>query len=188
MPVSALWALVISLIGLALGLTYKWVENAHALKLADKEADRLRTALTALEETRKNETLGAGAQMDALKKAHNKEISDIKELHQRTVEELKTNISELSNKTHKESASEVKYLTTGPYKWKVTVHKNGNFTLDEYPICAEHDLKFIFGSQSKYCPNNGCRNLLNDYDAFKVEQTVKSLIERNVRNNDWSET
>lgn len=90
MPVSALWALVISLVGLALGLTYKWVENAHALKLADKETDRIRAAFNSLEETRKNEALSAKSEIDSLKETHNKEISDIKETHRAELEKIVT--------------------------------------------------------------------------------------------------
>ena len=88
MPVSALWALVISLIGLALGLTYKWVENAHALKLADKETDRIRAAFNTLEETCKNETLSFESKINALNEAHNKEISNIKETCQAEIEKI----------------------------------------------------------------------------------------------------
>ena len=88
MPVSALWALVISLIGLALGLTYKWVENAHALKLADKETDRIRTAFSTLEEARKNETLDFESKINALNEVHNKEISNIKETYQAEIEKI----------------------------------------------------------------------------------------------------
>ena len=81
----------------------------------------------------------------------------------------------------------IKYLTTGPYKWKVTVFNDGEFDLDECPICTAHDLKFIFGNQSKYCPNLDCNNRLSQYDEFKVRETVKSLIERNIRNGTWDE-
>lgn len=59
MPVISLWGLVISLAVLALGLVYKVVENSHALKLADKESDRLRSKLDALEQGKKNETPNA---------------------------------------------------------------------------------------------------------------------------------
>lgn len=187
MPVSALWALVISLIGLSLGLTYKWVENAHALKLADKETDRIRTAFTALEETRKNETLSFKTEIEALKETHNKEISDIKETHQRESEEIKNKMAELSNPVHKEPTSTTKYLTVGRHKWEVTIYKNGKFNLNEYPICIDHDLKFIFGSQSKYCPVQGCNNRVSDYDEFKIHESIKSLIDRNIRNSTWPE-
>lgn len=95
MPIAALWSLVICLVGLALGTTYKWVENAHALKLADKESDRLRTVLAALEETRKNESLCLSTEIDTLTETHNKEISDIEELHHREANELRKEIEGL---------------------------------------------------------------------------------------------
>jgi len=95
MPATAIWSLVTGLVLLALGLTYKWVENSHGLKLSEKEADRLRTALAALEETRKNESLSFRAEIDTLNEAHNKEISDIKETHQRIAEETHLKLANL---------------------------------------------------------------------------------------------
>ncbi|MDZ4183857.1 MAG: hypothetical protein U1D97_02620 [Desulfuromonadales bacterium] len=87
MPENAIWSLITGLVLLALGLTYKWVENSHGLKLSEKETDRLRTTLDTLEETRKNEALGFRTEINTLKETHNKEITDIKELHQRIMEE-----------------------------------------------------------------------------------------------------
>lgn len=95
MPANAIWSLIIGLALLALGLTYKWVENSHGLKLSEKETDRLRTALDTLEETRKNESLGFRAEIDTLKEAHNKEILDIKELHQRIMQETHLKLTNL---------------------------------------------------------------------------------------------
>lgn len=112
MPANAIWSLIIGLALLALGLTYKWVENSHGLKLSEKEADRLRTTLDALEETRKNEALGFRTEIDTLKETHDKEISDIKELHQRIMEEqhlkltnLETEISGFQKEKDKEIAA-----------------------------------------------------------------------------------
>lgn len=118
MPATAIWSLITGLVLLALGLTYKWVENSHGLKLSEKESDRLRTALDTLEETRKNEALSFRAEIDTLKEAHNKEISDIKELHQRITEEdrlkqtnLETKISGFQKEKDREiSALNEKYL------------------------------------------------------------------------------
>jgi len=93
MPILALWGLIASLILLAITTTCKWVENAHALELSKKEADRLRTELTMLKETLKNETLRFSTEIDALNNSHNKEITNIKELHQREAEELKKEIA-----------------------------------------------------------------------------------------------
>lgn len=107
MPTSAIWSLIISLVLLALGLTYKIVELTHALKLSEKEADRLRTALSTLEENRKNETLSTESEIDAIKEVHNKKISDIEELHQRATTELK---KEIKNLSHVEDAPIIKEL------------------------------------------------------------------------------
>lgn len=80
---------------------------------------------------------------------------------------------------------EIKYLTTEKYKWEVSVYKNGNFELNDYPICVEHNLKFIFGNRGKYCPHSGCRNNLSENEQFAVKETVKSLIDRNIRTGEW---
>ena len=92
MPIAALWSLIVGLVILALGLTYKVVEFSHALKLSDKEADRLGARLLALEETRNNEALSSKAEIDVLKEAHNKEISDIKELHNAELDKFSKHI------------------------------------------------------------------------------------------------
>lgn len=75
MPITSLWGLVISLAVLALGLVYKVVENSHALKLADKEADRLRSRLEALEKARENESLRINSEAATLNNADNNCIS-----------------------------------------------------------------------------------------------------------------
>lgn len=87
MPILAMWGLIASLILLAITTTCKWVENAHGLKFSEKESGRFRAALDTLEETRKNESLHFKAEIDVLKESHNKEITDIQELHQRITEE-----------------------------------------------------------------------------------------------------
>ena len=51
MPVISIWALVVSLIVLALGLVIRSLMKSHALKLADKEADRLRSRIETFEES-----------------------------------------------------------------------------------------------------------------------------------------
>ncbi|MBK5273879.1 MAG: hypothetical protein JJE30_02345 [Desulfuromonadales bacterium] len=187
MPIATLWGLVVSLALLALGMAYTIAELRHSLTKSKDDTDVLRKSLVSLEDDRKKEASSLRAEIDTLKDDFNKTISSIKELHQRETEELRNKILELTKQTHNEPTSETKYLTTGPYKWAVTVYKSGKFNLDEYPICKDHDLKFIFGSQSKYCPCGGCHNNLSDYDAFKVEETVKSIIERNIRTGEWPE-
>lgn len=80
MPVSALWALVGGFALLAFGLALKVAEISHRLKRSDDEALRFESKI------------------DALKKTHDKEISNIKELHKRKVEELTDNITKLTHK------------------------------------------------------------------------------------------
>lgn len=103
MPETAIWSLITGLVLLALGLTYKWVENSHGLKLSEKEVDRLRAVLDTLEETRKNEALSFGAEINSLKEAHNKEISDIKKTHKAEIDKLSEHNSSL-NETEKRMA------------------------------------------------------------------------------------
>lgn len=79
MPVSALWSLVICFAGLALGLAYKVAELTHRSDRLNKEAETLRSEL------------------DTFQKGKDKEISDIKEFHQRDVEELKKEIAKFSH-------------------------------------------------------------------------------------------
>lgn len=75
MPIISIWTLVVSLIVLALGLVYKVVEKSHALKLADKETDRLRSRIEVLEEARKNESLSVGPEIKSLNSINNNGIS-----------------------------------------------------------------------------------------------------------------
>ena len=96
MPVISVWALVVSLIVLALGLVYKVVEKTHALKLADKEADRLRSRLETLEEARKNEALSISSEVHSLNNTDNNGVSKSDE-----------NIVTTSNKKINESPQEV---------------------------------------------------------------------------------
>ncbi|MEK6582751.1 MAG: hypothetical protein AABY50_09145 [Nitrospirota bacterium] len=77
------------------------------------------------------------------------------------------------------------YFTIGNYKWEVKVYKSGYFKVNEYPFCVKHDLRFIFGSNEKYCPgteNERCNNNLPKYDEFKVFEAAKSIIENKIRN------
>lgn len=89
MPVSALWALVGGLALLAFGLVLKVAEISHGLKRSNDEA------------------LSLKSKIDALKNAHDKEISDIKELHSRKVEELNKKIARLNHEnTPKDNPSD----------------------------------------------------------------------------------
>ena len=105
MPIYSLWTLIVSLILLALGLAYKCAEYSYGLKLSEKETDRFRTTLNTLEETRKNETFGFRTEIDTLKNTHNKEISNIKELYQREIEEIRNKLSGFTHQAHNEKPS-----------------------------------------------------------------------------------
>ena len=77
MPESAMWALIVSLVILAISLALKIVQLEHRLKLSENEPSRLMS------------------EMAMLKEEHNKEISDIKELNQRKIEELTEQINNI---------------------------------------------------------------------------------------------
>ena len=46
----------------------------------------------------------------------------------------------------------IKYFTIGKFKWKTKIYDYGSFEVEEYPFCVTHDLQFIYGDRSKYCP------------------------------------
>lgn len=179
MPDVTLWGLVVSLAILALGLTYKCVENAHALKLSDKEADRLRTALNTLEETRKNESLSFRAEIDALKEIHNKEVSDIKELHQRETEKLREELHEKPP-----SRSNLGFVDNGVLKWKIQFVNGHMYTVQDVPYCVQHDLKlkhFRDGYACFHIGEDGCESQLSDKDYSFRREYAESLMEQKIR-------
>jgi len=79
----------------------------------------------------------------------------------------------------------IKYFTIANYKWETKIYNYGSFEVDEYPFCATHDLKFIFGNGIKYCPGTEketCNNKIRESDHFRIYQSAKSIIENKVRN------
>lgn len=76
------------------------------------------------------------------------------------------------------------FFTTGKLKWNFEI--NGDrFKIDKYPYCVNHDVKFIFSHNKKYCPGTlgeKCDNYLSDRDEFKVYESVKSIVEGKLRN------
>ncbi len=168
-----------SLAILALGLTYKWVENAHSLKLSEKEADRLRTALDTLEETRKNEALGFKTEIDTLKETHNKEISDIKDLHQRETEKLREELHKITSVKPK-----FDFVLDGDIKWKATLFTGGGFSIEETPFCVAHDLQLLSFRDVYLCQKaeqDNCETLLYSKDHEYRKKCVESRAESQFR-------
>lgn len=95
-------------------------------------------------------------------------------------------LKQLKNFQSSESPDyKIRYFTIGNYKWEVEIYKGGYFKVNEYPFCVKHDLRFIFGSNEKYCPGTEkerCNNSLSKYDEFKVYETAKSIIENKIKN------
>lgn len=101
MPAISLWGLVISLVVLALGLVYKVVEYSHALKLSEKETDRLRSRLENLEEAQRNEFLSISAETSVLNTDNNNFLSKSNENRNDTTNKKRC---ESANEAHKNSA------------------------------------------------------------------------------------
>ena len=76
------------------------------------------------------------------------------------------------------------YFTIGNYKWETKIYKDGDFEVNEYPLCVKHNLRFIFGRYEKYCPDQNCNNKINNSDEFKIYESAKSIIENKIRNNE----
>lgn len=168
MPESAMWVLIVSLAMLALGLACKIAEIRHRLKISDNEPLRLRSEL------------------DTLKDTHKKEISDIKELHDRVVMELR---EELNKSIHSSppAGDKVEYFVVGDHKWKTTIYSDSYYKVDKNPICNAHDLPFVSGSHSRYCPeaiNRKCKNIIKNDDLSGIYEIVNSYIDRQIRNKD----
>jgi len=91
------------------------------------------------------------------------------------------------------SESKPDYITKqfpiGKYKWEAKIYENNDFTVDKYPFCITHDLRFIFGYNEKYCPHTEnskkCSNRLNKDDEFATYEAAKSIIEKKIRNKDY---
>lgn len=89
---------------------------------------------------------------------------------------------------YKPNNPKIKYFTIGKYKWEVKIYDSGSFSVEKYPYCVDHDLKFIFGNRGKYCPGTErekCNNQISEHDEFKIYESAKSIIERKVRNNEY---
>jgi hypothetical protein len=80
---------------------------------------------------------------------------------------------------------QLEYITVGEYKWQVAIFNNGAFSVDQYPYCIKHDLKFIFKSDGKYCPEvdkGNCDSKISERNQFNTYETAKSYIEKEIRN------
>lgn len=82
----------------------------------------------------------------------------------------------------------IRYFTIGKFKWKTKVYKYGSFEIDKYPFCITHDLQFIYGDNSKYCPGTEkekCNNRIYESDFFHIYESAKSNIDKIVRNKQY---
>lgn len=147
MPIYALWALVVSLAVLALGMAYKIAEISHGRDRSNDEA------------------LSLKSEIDTLKKTHDKEISNIKELHKRKVEELTKEIDRLTqeniSKPNKDNSLDIlsdkdieilRLIAEKEYAFS----KRGS-SIDEFRLCAETGLSDqIFRLHLDHLRSAGC--------------------------------
>jgi len=143
MPIATLWGLVVSLALLALGMAYKLAEIGHSLKKANEDADSLRKKLATLEDSSKNESLSLRAEIDALKEAHNKEITGVQEFHQRETEELRNKL--VQNSTSQDTLSEqaialLQAIATLENEYKKTTGYQDYYTLSEVTFSRNLEL------------------------------------------------
>jgi hypothetical protein len=82
----------------------------------------------------------------------------------------------------------IKYFTIGKFKWKTKIYDYGYFEIDKYPFCITHDLQFIYGDNSKYCPGTEkekCNNRIYESDFSHIYESAKSNIDKLVRNKQY---
>lgn len=96
MPESSLWALIVSLVLLALGLTYKNADLRHTLK-------RIRDELSA-----------ARSEISSLNEKQQKQIQDIEMNHQARIKELSDVISNLKDQSKQHDNSQPPPKLDGP--------------------------------------------------------------------------
>lgn len=73
----------------------------------------------------------------------------------------------------------------GQYIWETKVYNYGYCDVERTPRCLEHDLKFLYTSSSRYCPeidNKNCNNRIAESEHYKIYETAKSYIDKQVRN------
>ena len=182
MTITALWTFIGSLVLLTLGITYKWVENAHGLKLAEKEIDRLRSALDAVEKARKDESLGFRAEIDSLQETHQQEISDIKNLHQGEIDKISEEKTKLCG--HDSPPANFGFVENGSIKWKAHLVSGSVFKIEDTPYCTKHDIR-LHHFRDGYCcfhiNEDGCEARLRDNDYAIRRSYVESLAEQQFR-------
>lgn len=170
-PPESFFPLIGSLVATTFALALVVAELRHRLKRAEDEASSAKSDIT------------------VLNKKYEEEISNIKELHVREGEELRNTITELSNQSHKVPPYEIKYFSIDKYTWETKIYKNGNFEVDKYPFCIQHNLRFIYDNEDKRCPHvenfKKCNNSLNKSDEFRIYQSAQSIIEREIRNKSY---
>jgi hypothetical protein len=165
MPIAALWSLVVGLALLALGLAYKIGELTHRVDRINKEAETLRSEL------------------DALQKSKDKEISDIKELHQRETEELR---NKLETAIHKTTSTQHNFcfIDNGNLKWKAYLDSGSVYDIEDAPYCVKHDLQLLYFNGGYVCSHineDGCEAQLKDSDHHFRKEYVETLAERQFR-------
>ena len=85
-------------------------------------------------------------------------------------------------------SSKIRYFTIGKHKWKTTIYQDGQFTVDEIPLCAVHDLPFIYYDSFYTCPDDAkqqCRSSIHRNQHYELFEIAKSYIDKKVRDHDY---
>ena len=82
------------------------------------------------------------------------------------------------------SKNKERFVDIGRYRWKVIIFSSFGFDIDRYPYCQTHNVKFIQGTNRKYCPGDGneqCRNAIGKSEEFHLYESAKSIVENKIR-------
>lgn len=75
----------------------------------------------------------------------------------------------------------IEYFTVGKQKWEATIYNNRLLSINEKPICMQHDLLFIYTNRFYICPeveNNNCKNVIDAKNHYKVKAIATSYIKK----------
>lgn len=73
----------------------------------------------------------------------------------------------------------IKLIEIGNFKWKTSIHENGDFEIHPIPYCKEHEIKLVSHSIGYFCPaiQLGCKSQIMKKDIKVQYDTATSIIE-----------
>lgn len=75
----------------------------------------------------------------------------------------------------------IEYFTVGEQKWEATIYNNRLMSLNDKPICKEHNLPFIYTDQFYHCPeadNDHCKNVIHTRNHSRIKDIAQSYIKK----------